>query len=289
MEKNNLHYIIIGLCVYNNEIGLPLVLENIKKMNVLFERIQIIAFYDHSDDNSLQLLQSFENDNITIDIIINENETSRSSIRTENISIARNNIIETIKNKYLDKCEYFIMMDSNDYSCVGDINIDVLKYVFNRRDEWDAISFDREAGYYDTWALSFDPYIYSFYHFENSEDVVEQMRKKFDMILNEYKNEKPDTFINVYSAFNGFAIYKTSIFIKCSYSSKIKFDLFPKDILKKQIELTRNKLVRNLSNDCEHRSFHLEAIKKNNASIKICTKSLFSKINDPNYISRGPA
>ena len=287
MENNNLNYIIIGLCVYNNEFGLPRVLENIKKMNVLFERIQIIAFYDKSQDKSLQILQSFENDNIMIDIIINENEKSRS--RTENISQARNNIIETIKKKYLDKCEYFIMMDSNEYSCIGDINIDVLKYVFNRRDEWDAISFDREAGYYDTWALSFDPYIYSFFHFENSKYVVEQMRKEFNNILNDYKNNKPDTFINVYSAFNGFAIYKTSMFINCTYSSKIKFDLFPKDIIKKQIELTKNKLVNYFNDDCEHRAFHLEAIKKNNASIRICTKSLFSKINIPNYISRGPA
>ena len=32
-------------------------------------------------------------------------------------------------------------------------------------DKWDCISFNREAGYYDMWALSFIPYVYSFNHF----------------------------------------------------------------------------------------------------------------------------
>ena len=43
-----------------------------------------------------------------------------------------------------------------------------------------------------------------------------------------------------------------------------------------------------MGGDCEHRHFHLEAIKKNNARIRISTKYVFSKFNNPPKNSRGP-
>lgn len=112
------------------------------------------------------------------------------------------------------------MMDSNEYSCIGDINLEVIMSVLSR-DDWDAISFDREAGYYDTWALSFEPYMYSFFHFTNWNKVVNMMRDEFRKLLADYKNNKPDELIPVYSAFNGFSIYKTDKFVNCKYDSNI--------------------------------------------------------------------
>jgi hypothetical protein len=278
--------LLIGLCVYNNEKGLPNVFSNIIQIikSNIFNRVDIAVFYDKSEDKSLELLEIF-NLKYNIEIIINKSE--RFTSRTKNIAVARNAILQYIRNNPI--YEYFIMMDSNEYACVGEINTDVIEYVMKRNDEWDSISFDREAGYYDTWALSFDPYIYSPFHCENAEFVIEKMRSKFNNTLDYYKKNTPYKFIEVYSAFNGFAIYKTSVFIECSYSSLIKFDLFPKDILKKQIKITKSKFYKVLDNDCEHRAFHLEAIKKNNARIRICTRSLFSKLPVSNLSLRGPA
>jgi hypothetical protein len=278
--------VVIGLCVYNSAKGLPSVLKNIDKIKnyKLFTDIKIIACYDNSKDNSLDILETYEKD--IIEIIKNENRTSK--VKTENIAFARNKILERIREKYANY-EYFIMMDTNEYSCVGDINMNVLEDVIKRKDEWDSISFDREAGYYDTWALSFEPFIYSFFHCEKSSVVVKKMREAFSKILNENKTNTPDNYIDVYSAFNGFAIYKTAIFSNCTYHSNIQFKLFPKDILKKQINACGGcKFLPSLKNDCEHRAFHLEAKQKNNAKIKICTKSLFSKLSIPQKL-RGPA
>jgi hypothetical protein len=277
---------IIGLCVYNNSKGLPKVLENIEKIKLVFKDLKIIAFYDKSKDNSLEILENYSTYKDNMEIIINNNE--KSNVRTENIAFARNAILETIRNKY-KSYKYFMMMDTNEYSCIGDINVNVLKDVMDRSYEWDSISFDREAGYYDTWALSFDPYIYSSFHCENADDITEKKCNKFKKILEYHKEFMPNKYIHVYSAFNGFALYKSSVFLDCSYSADIKFSLFPKNILKKQINSTNCKFIKMLRDDCEHRAFHLEAIKKNNAKIRICTNSLFSKIPIYNEKLRGPA
>ena len=53
----------IGLCVYNNERGLPSVLSNIVAISQskLFDKLTIVAYYDASVDNSYSILESFKN------------------------------------------------------------------------------------------------------------------------------------------------------------------------------------------------------------------------------------
>ena len=53
---------VIGLCVYNNEPGLPSVLSNIVKIieSCLFEKITVVAFYDNSSDKSHSILEKFK-------------------------------------------------------------------------------------------------------------------------------------------------------------------------------------------------------------------------------------
>jgi hypothetical protein len=278
---------VICLSVYNNEFGLPYCLNNITKLAPSFDTLNIVAFYDESQDRSLQILNDFKRDN-RIDLTIIVNNNAKFAERTANIAFSRNVLLNYVRTNFTEY-EYFIMMDTNEYSCIGDINLDVFKDAIDKCDLWDAISFDRDAGYYDTWALSFDPFIYSFFHFHNWKNVVENMRIAFNSLLNDYKTNYPDKLIPVYSAFNGFAIYKTSKFVKCSYSSNIDLDVFPPNSINKQIALMNIPVVNNLSNDCEHRKFHLEAIKKNGANIVISTKSLFSKFNNPPPNLRGPA
>lgn len=267
----------ICLCVYNNEIGLPKVLYNIKKLDSIFNS-KILAFYDHSDDNSFQILTDFNNENDNkIEIIINEKKIS--CIRTENIAYARNGLLQEIRNKY-SSYEYFIMIDSNFYSCIGEIMVNNIKKVL-KSDEWDSISFDRIDGYYDYWALSYDPYIYSCFHFAEPyyQKVLWDMRDIFLALLNEYKNTKPDDLIHVYSAFNGFAIYRTVKFLNCSYSADIDMSLFPEYSIQNNEMLIGYKILDRYNDDCEHRHFHLEAIKKNNARIRISTKYVFKSSN----------
>jgi hypothetical protein len=285
-------------------------LKNIDKLSKLFNKTQILVFYDISNDRSLDILLEYKNNlhsqtcdvsgsspgpgpgpvtddantNVNIEITINARKVSNN--RVENISHARNALLDIIRTEYRHY-EYFIMMDSNEYSCIGDMNTGVISDILQRTD-WDAVSFDREAGYYDTWALSFKPYVYSFFHFSNWRQVVEMMRAQFNRVLEEYKNNTPDELMPVYSAFNGFAIYKTAKFINCRYSSTINVSLFPNNLIILQKYVTGCEIINHLEGDCEHRHFHLESIKKNGARIRICTKSVFAKFPNPPAGLRGP-
>lgn len=303
MDANN--NCVIGLCVYNNERGLPSVLSNIVKISQskLFDKITVVAFYDASADKSYSILESFKNQHqhsksgfsrelIETVIISNHKKEFRMSLgnvsrvidksRTMRIANARNEILNYMRfaHKRGQANKYFIMMDSNEYACVGQINIDTLRSAMQRSDEWDSISFDREAGYYDYWALSFDPHIYSFYHVQNKNETLQAMVASFATKLNASRDSQD--LIPVYSAFNGFAIYKTNMFLNCSYSSLIHIPLFPKQLLPP-------KILNNFKNDCEHRKFHLEAIKKNGARIMVSSLSIFYKLPVPNPSLRGPA
>lgn len=279
----------LGMCVKNSQVGLEYnIINNLKKLNQYFQNLQIIVAYDFSFDKSLRILNSYNDEfqNMHIYNITDMNRDLNGPYdRTKKIANARNKILEVIKTDF-SECEYFAMMDTNNYSCVGDIHLSTLDYVFQNKDKWDSVSFDREAGYYDDWALSFHPFVYSFFHFEDFQHVVGLMRE----YRQKYIDERNDgEFISVLSAFNGFAIYKTHIFIDCSYDHKINMDLYENMDIQKQINIVNRKVLSNLDFDCEHRNFHLEALKHKNAKIFICKKSLFKKIDDDIEGIDGPA
>ena len=302
MQTNKVS-VAVCLCVYNNEKGLPACLENIESIRHIFNRMVINVVYDISEDKSYQILSDFKTRNedkpmrqkIHMNIIINTNERNINS-KSVNIATCRNMLLDVIRKSYNDY-DYFIMMDTNEYSCIGKINVQLMNDIMHPEDpqndnymsKYDAVTFDRDAGYYDWWALSFDPYIYSFYHIVNSFKVADQMKKMFTDILHHYRIHRPNELIPVYSAFNGFGIYKTSKFLNSSYSSDIQIDLFPKHIIHKLIYITKSNIHNHYKDDCEHRKFHLEAIQKNNAKIGVSTKYMFFKHDNPSPKLRGPA
>ncbi len=292
IEKTNNISIVVCFCVYNNKDGLPYCLKNMEKIRHIFHRMVINVVYDISKDNSYKILEDFKiknedkpaNERIQLNIIVNATKKNPNS-KSENIANCRNILLDVIRKRY-SNYDYFIMMDTNDYSCIGEINVQLMQDIMHPSNDdettnnsyfstYDAITFNREAGYYDWWALSFDPYIYSFYHISNSFKVNDQMKRTFNGILEFYRINHPDKLIPVYSAFNGLGIYKVSKFLNCSYSSDIQIDLFPKHIIHKLINITKSNIYNHFKDDCEHRKFHLEAIKKNNAKIGVSTKYMF--------------
>jgi hypothetical protein len=278
---------VICVCVYNNELGLPYCLKNIKKMKEVFHTLQVLCFYDVSNDRSLEILENFRKES-GIPTLIVVNPEKQQAYKTYTIAFSRNYMIRILREWFSD-WEFFVMMDTNNYACIGDIRLSTLESVLLKKDEWDAISFDREAGYYDTWALSFGPFVYSFFHFVDWQEVVEKMRNEFGVLLEDYKTNRPSELIPVFSAFNGFSLYKTAVFSNCSYSSDIDLTVFPPGSIDNQIQYIHKPTVSFMGMDCEHRKFHLEAIQKNNARIRISTQSLFSKCLDPPERLRGPA
>jgi hypothetical protein len=258
----------IGGCTKNCSKHIEKVFENIKKIGSLFDEYHIIMAYDHSDDNTLELLNEQKNIIINMDILINPNPTTH--IRTQNISNARNAILDKIKSSYTSEWKYFIMIDCDDV-CEYDLDVNILNKYLTRYD-WDSLSFNRKS-YYDTWALSFDPYIFSCWNWPNARDVIDTMNSVLEQKL---KSLNKDELFSCYSAFNGFAIYRTSKFLNCIYEWETPINLISKEQMEKNIKATGTMpFIRQNNDDCEHRSFHLQAIKKNQAKIMISPLCLF--------------
>lgn len=253
------------------------VIKNMEKIGSLFEDYIILLYYDHSSDNTLNIVKNHQKQNPKIQLYVNKNPLTK--FRTHNIAKGRNFCLYTIR-KYYSNYEYFIMMDCDDV-CSGNMNIDILKNYLSVPETWDALSFNREE-YYDIWGLSIPPYVMSVRHFHNIEKAEEKARKFIKESLGKLKDHQ---LLRCFSAFNGFSIYKTQKFINCVYNGSLRLDLIPLKMRKINEKILNDKFKINFNNnanedtiyeDCEHRSFHLQAIKKNNVKICISPQILFS-------------
>ena len=241
------------------------VFNNMELVGTLFDEYVIILYYDHSQDNTLELIQSYKLTNPRVEYYINNDKLS--PYRTHRISKGRNYCLQQIREKYNDY-EYFIMMDCDDKGS-RQIKIKLLEhFIKNRNSEWDALSFNYPTYYYDSWALSIRPFVFSCDHFKDSSLGVKYLNRIM-------KNIDKRKLIPCYSAFNGFAIYKTNKFIDCNYCGRFRLDYIPRNLLLEnishdgKINFTQNK------EDCEHRFFHFQAIIKNKAKIRISPFCLF--------------
>lgn len=253
-------------CVKNCEKYLDNVFKNIEQIQKLFEKSKIIISFDVSDDFTLKKLIQLKS-NFDIDIIINKDPLTNS--RTVNIERARNKILNKVYNIY-SEYEYFIMIDMDDVSSKP-INIDVLKDILqeDKINIWDGLFFNN-SNYYDFWALNFKEFQYSCWHSNNVKKLVNLMNKKFK---EECKNKE---FIECQSAFGGFGIYKLDRFKNCYYRSLIDLTLFdPQTIQSVFNKYNIQYMINPNIYDCEHRYFHLNAIKTNNVKLFIYNKNLF--------------
>jgi len=254
--------------VRNCEKFLDKIFKNMELIGSIFEDYVIMLYYDVSTDNTLNKMKEYQKKNSKFLFYVNTGKLSQ--YRTFRLANGRNFCINFIKNNYPDY-EYFIVMDC-DNVCAKNMNVNLLKHYLNRND-WDSLSFNHPDGYYDCWALSIYPYIADCYLYNNSWNSGAKKVETLSKIINKKK------LIQCSSAFNGFAIYRTNKFINCSYSGRLNLGVIPPKLLAKNIKSVNGFSKNNLINDyedCEHRYFHFEAIKKNNARIRISPLCLFS-------------
>lgn len=240
------------------------VIKNIETISKIFDDYRVIFAYDNSSDNTLDILNKFINNNSKIQLYT-ESEPS-SPYRTHNIARARNKCLDIIRKDFNDY-EYFIMIDC-DNVCSKPVKLEHIIYYLSINTDWDAITFNKKP-YYDTWALSKFPYVFSNMHFKNPEKYQHFIEKII-------KDTPPRTLIPCLSAFNGFAIYRTNKFINNFYDPKPRLDLFPKHLIDNNIKLCGPMYLKDKAAivDCEHRSFHLMAI-NNGARIRIAPEIIF--------------
>lgn len=246
------------------------IFSNMEKIGTLFDDYVIIIYYDDSSDNTLQKLKDYQAINQKLKFYVNKQLVSKH--RTHRIANARNGCLQMIRANYSDY-EMFIMMDCDDV-CSPDIKLDVLKsYIY--KNSWDSLSFNKES-YYDIWALSIRPYMFSFLHYKNEGIVLNNMKNYIENLLSKIPK---NGLLKCASAFNGFAIYRTNKFLNCNYDGRVRLDLIPKNYIHNNNLINNQPMKFNteqtLNEDCEHRAFHLEAIHKNGARIRISPEILF--------------
>jgi len=247
------------------------VLANMEKIGGVFDEYVIILCYDDSTDNTLKILTDYVEKNSRFRLLINTTP-AQGGCRTHKIAHARNHCLKHVR-EYFSEYKYFIMMDCNDV-CTSPVNIDVLKNNLKRTD-WDGLSFNSSKPYYDVWSLSLKHLVYSCWHF--SQPNALQIYK--DAIQHLFSACPPGELISVYSAFNGFAIYRTHQFIDSCYDGQSRLDLIPPVLMEenKRIcgEITPYYWGGGPDQDSEHRSFHLHAKFQKDAVVAISPEILF--------------
>ena len=261
----------------NCESHIDSVFSNIDRLAQLFADFRIIIAFDSSMDKTLlKLVHQKQKYGEKLDLLINQQPIT--NIRTQNISNARNKCLNRMRELVATgyNAEYFVMIDMDDV-CAGSMDLDVFKRAMNRQDKWDSVSFNR-VGYYDLWALSIDAYVYSCWGWLSPWEVVEHMR---EYIIDKLSKIPADEFAECRSAFNGFAIYKTAAFLDCHYDWRMPTQYMTLEELQKQRKILWNTGsgspldVQTDEPDCEHRAFHMMAIAKNGARIRITPEFLF--------------
>lgn len=263
------------LCIRNCEKFLPNIFKNLDSLNKKFNNLSIIFVYDNCSDNTEKLLKEYTYTKKYNVFLINNN-TNTSPHRTQRIANARNKAIEFMYKTI--KTDFHFMIDADDVNC-NEWNIDLIeKYLLI--DTWDSLSFNR-PNYYDMWALLYGDFKHHCWGFKNnSVNVIEYMKKD---IIDKLDNLKLDELFECISAFNGFAIYRTPVFKNITYDglySNIK-NVITDYERQKNLEILR-KHIPNLYIDenhieiCEHIFYHVNAIKQNNARIRISKFCLFN-------------
>ena len=285
---------VIGITIKNNEKYLPKVFDHLISLKTCFNKYSVIFIYDNNTpntDSSLDLINKFKLNNADIDINLfhNDNVLDYKNVsfvrRVVHITNARNTLMRIIREKYASY-KYFIMMDAN-YSCtdnIESINTNLISSYLVRHDDWDAISFNRKA-YYDFWALSLKPYITSYWHHirENpfNKPYNKILNSTSDLVRNNFnrhiKNIPKGELMEVDSAFCGFSIYKTNIFIKSKYHYMMDLSLYDSNVLKTNMKILPFNEKTEIP-DCEHRYFHLYAKKYLGARIMIANTDIFNYI-----------
>jgi glycosyltransferase involved in cell wall biosynthesis len=252
------------------------VLENIEKIGSIFNDYKIVFYYDNSTDNTLEILKNYQKQNPRLLFYVNK--VLISPFRTHRLAHARNYCLNYVKSNK-ETFPYFIMMDLDDVSCKN-LNIEPLKRCLKRND-WDGLSFNTSPRYYDVWALSIKPYYFSYIHF--LESPIHHHLLIANYVDNILKNMQKNKLLKCLSSFNGFSIYRTEKFLKTYYDGRIRLDIMPKEFIQLHSNVAKSKLVyKRICNvdgrqeDCEHRSFHTQAVFNSGARIRISPEVLFT-------------
>jgi hypothetical protein len=271
------------LTVRDCAIYLTKIFKNLDKLSKHFKNFYVIFVYDNCKDKTPLLLKLYQKRSKSkFKVYVIHNKNNRNPVRTVRISNSRNMCLDVIYND-IKNVDYHIMIDADDVNVKPWDTRVILSSL--KRDDWDSISFNRKV-YYDIWALLYEKIQHHCWGFsEKSRKIMYFMMRDIKNILNKLKDNE---LFECYSAFNGFAIYRTEKFKNILYDgTDNKYSSIVQDRNKlSSLQYLKNKLNDNkiiignkMKGSCEHLYYHLSAIRDNNVRIRITKWSLNKQLN----------
>jgi hypothetical protein len=230
-------------------------LKKVKELGNYFNEYKVVIYENNSTDRTKEILKKHISKNITVimeDLIITkENSTSWAytkvtgsdhSCRIENISNARNKVVEEINKEIYNDFDVVIWIDLDGNGFDIKSVVDSVNIVSNE----DKILFANSPQYYDYYALR-TRNIHSLFGPEIIGELFWSMASRNRLSLN---HDYP--LYEVFSAFNGIGIYPKKVFFKNNYDFIVNDcvkEMYKKliTILPENLSLNFNKII---ENDC---------------------------------------
>jgi hypothetical protein len=220
--------VILGTC-RNIAQWIPKTFDNVYRVAGLFNSYKIVIYENDSQDTTLTDLQKINDTNLHI--ITEKNVDIRYPYRTWRLAYGRNMVLNYARDHY-SNYDYIIVMDLDDVA-QSVYNINHIRQMLDQNNLWDSISFNLPY-YYDRWALRYPGADYNLWGYSDVKKRDHDIQVDITRIL----QSRGDKLFPVYSAFQGFAIYKFNIIGNCAY------DGHNRDTAVSFVE------------DCEHVPFH---------------------------------
>lgn len=180
-----------------------------------FADYKILIYENNSIDETVALLTQHAKRNPHIYFVsetIDKDELPAT--RTENIARARNKVLDLARNPAYSDFQFLVMTDLD---LLREWTIAEMIESIKKSDEWDAIFangiFANQHYYYDRYAFRsaqypFGPELLGEFYWD---EALSSWFRYYDH----------ESWIPVFSAFGGFAIYKTSVILQFSYSGTV--------------------------------------------------------------------
>jgi len=187
-------------------------IKNIGKALSFFQDVHWFLVESDSCDNSKQTLSEVEKTNSNFHYTSIKIPSESYNFRTERMAIARNKYLAYIR-EHIDLAQYPYIVIADFNLLNKQISIESVLTSWSRTD-WDVVTANQGARYYDIWALR-----HSLWSPNDCWEQHEFLKKyiRIPEIVNSYslrsrmlKIPKDSSWIEVDSAFGGFAIYRSS-------------------------------------------------------------------------------
>ncbi|MEI8365280.1 MAG: glycosyltransferase [Parachlamydiaceae bacterium] len=207
--------IIVGVC-QNVAKAVPTTIRNAEALGSRFADYAVVIYENNSTDRTVSLLNTWAQANPHVTFVTEKLQSFQlPKARTEKISRARNIALSLIRNPKFNDFEYTLMVDLD---FTHDWPIEELMETLQKPVDWDCVAANGIAGkvYYDRYAFRNSEYPFG------PELLMASWWRDLNKTWFGFNGEE---WISVYSAFGGFAIYKTATITQFSYSGTVTADL----------------------------------------------------------------